>query len=170
MTRSLWLLSIALLPFGWFPRFPWLHAHAQWSDAVLAAAALSWLVLRIRARSLPRPGALHACLALYVGGAALSLATAPGAAAGNPWKLIGIAALVCMLLLTSDLASVPGARRGLAWAVALSGLLTAACALSGVLLHTFGLETPLVGPYGDLVPGPYARARAFLLHPNLYHC
>jgi hypothetical protein len=51
--------------------------------------------------------------------------------------------------------------------IAATGLLTAAAATGGAVLGMFGHPTVFIGGYGDLVPGPYARARAGLLHPNL---
>ena len=38
---SLYLTALALLPWSWFPPFPWLHERAQWSDVVFAAASLA---------------------------------------------------------------------------------------------------------------------------------
>ena len=35
---ALYLAALALLPWSWFPPFPWLHEHAQWRNAEGAPA------------------------------------------------------------------------------------------------------------------------------------
>jgi len=51
--------------------------------------------------------------------------------------------------------------------VAGTSLLVAVAAVVGVALAMAGRPTPLVGTYGDLLPGAYARAQAAFPHPNL---
>jgi hypothetical protein len=48
-----------------------------------------------------------------------------------------------------------------------TALLTTTAALVGEALFFAGVATPLVGSYGDLLPGNYARVQAGLPHPNL---
>jgi hypothetical protein len=187
----LYLGTLALLPWATWPRFPWLHEHAQWSDAVFALATLLWVLDRLRAGPLPRPRFVidpppcpsphrgratllhvrprlfHAGMALYLGAAAVSLALAEPRPESGPAKLLGLAMLVALALVTSDLAACPGATTAIARTVAGTSFAVAAAALAGVVLALLGRPTDLVGTYGDLVPGAYARAQAGFLHPNL---
>ena len=163
---GLFLAALALLPWAAVPPFPWLHPRAQWSDVVFAAAALAWLVARARTRSWPRVGLAEAGMAVYLGLAAVSLAHADPRPPSGGAKLLGMAMLGAWAVVTADLAP----RLGLpavARTVAVTTLLTAAAALTGVALFFLGVSTPFVGSYGDLVPGAYARAQAGLPHPNL---
>jgi hypothetical protein len=164
---ALYLLSLVLVPWTWFPPFPWLHVHAQWSDAILAAAVVVWTLDRWRSRDLPRLGMVHAAMGLYVATAATSLAlTDPPPVAGAP-KVLGMASLAALAIVTADLASRPGVWPWIVRVVAATTLLTAAGAVAGVGLFLVGIPTPLVGTYGDLRPGMYARAQAGFGHPNI---
>ncbi|HEV8482584.1 MAG TPA: O-antigen ligase family protein [Blastocatellia bacterium] len=165
---ALYLTSIALLPWTWFPPFPWLHEHAQWSDAVFAAAAAAWLIERWQLGDWPRLRPAHAALALYLLFASLSLLIAtPNPRAGAP-KLLGVAELCTLAFITSEIASRPGLSRSLARVVALTSLFTAAAALAGLLLFYAGVGSPLIGIYGELEPSPwYARVQACTYNPNL---
>jgi hypothetical protein len=163
----LYLATLALLPWSSWPRFPWLHAQAQWSDAVFAVAALVWAADRWRARTTAAPRLLHVGLAVYLVAAALSLALAEPRAESGSAKLLGLAMLVTLTLVTGDLAQRPGMAALIARTVAVTALLVAVAAGAGVVLAGLGIRTELVGTYGDLVPGAYARAQAGFLHPNL---
>lgn len=168
LTVALTLATLALLPWSWFPPFPWLHVHAQWSDAVFAAAAFCWLVER-RVSPLPfrfRPW--HGWLAAYLVWAALSWwFVAPDRRAGA-WKLLGTAELVVLAVVTADLASRPRVLGWMARVVAWNALAIAAAAGIGLALFYGGVRTPLIGPYGDLPSSPwYARMEAGTTNPNL---
>ena len=52
--HALFLAALALLPWAWFPPFPWIHEHAQWSDVLVAAAFVAWLVTPGRLQALRR--------------------------------------------------------------------------------------------------------------------
>src|SRR5437667_12641900 len=93
---AFYLLTIALLPWTWFPPFPWLHEHAQWSDATFALTAALWLVECSILRRWPRPRAVHGALALYIGAAALSLLFAAPDRHAGAMKLLGMCEL-CVL-------------------------------------------------------------------------
>ncbi len=165
---AFYIATLALLPWTWFPPFPWLHEHAQWSDVVFAVAAALWTVEQWRLRKIPRPRPAHVAIALYLLFALLSfLLTNPDQAA-SAWKLLGIAELCALAFITSDIAARPSAERAIAWAVAATSIVTAAAAVAGLLLFYAGVETRLVGTYGDLEPSEwYARAQAGFFHPNL---
>jgi hypothetical protein len=165
---TLYLASVALLPWTWFPPFPWLHEHAQWSDVVFAAAAAAWVVEQWRLRRFPRPRPAHAAIALYLLFAFLSfLLKTPGQPA-SAWKLIGIAELCALAFITSDIAARRDAGRAIARTVAAASLITAAAAVAGLVLFYAGVETRLTGSYGDLESSAwYARAQAGFFHPNL---
>jgi hypothetical protein len=125
-----------------------------------------WVIDRVKSGARPRLGLAEAGMAIYLGTALLSLlhADPPPPSAGA--KLLGMAMLVALAAVTADLVPrlgvVPVART-----VALTTLATAGAAVAGVVLFQLGIPTAFVGTYGDLVPGPYARAQAGLIHPNL---
>jgi O-Antigen ligase len=163
----LFLATLALLPWGGIVRFPWLHENAQWSDALFALATLAWAAGLLAARRLPRIRMVHAGLALYLGWAALSLVAAHPRPAAGPAKLLGVAMLVALAVVTSEMMARPGMPQAVARTITATSLLTAVAAAVGVALSYFGHITLLVGPCGDLLPGPLSRAQAGFTHPNL---
>ncbi|MFY9574423.1 MAG: O-antigen ligase family protein [Blastocatellia bacterium] len=168
LVLAFYLASLVLLPWTWFPPFPWLHEHAQWSDAVFAVTCVAWLIDRLRLDGLPRLRATHVALAAYFLLACASLFLAsPNPQAGAP-KLLGVAELCALAFITADLASRPGASRGITRAVAIASLLTAAAAAAGLLLFYGGVYTRFIGIYGELEPSPwYARVQSGTHNPNL---
>ncbi|MEK6320343.1 MAG: O-antigen ligase family protein, partial [Acidobacteriota bacterium] len=158
----------ALLPWTWFPPFPWLHEHAQWSDALFAATAVAWVIERWRLGKWPSLRPPHAGLALYFVFACLSLLlAAPNLREGGP-KLIGVAELCTLAFITSDLASRPGISPAIARAIAATSLVTFVAAIAGLVLFFTGVGSPLLGIYGELEPSPwYARVQAGTYNPNL---
>jgi hypothetical protein len=163
----LYLATLALLPFGGLVPFPWLHANAQWSDAVFALATLAWAGTLAAARRLPRLRLVHLGAGLYVGWAAVSLLVADPRPSSGPAKLLGMAMLAALMVVTSEMTARPGMPRAIGLTVATTSLLTAAAAVVGVALSATGRITPLVGVCGDLLPGPLYRAQAGFTHPNL---
>jgi len=163
----LFLATLALLPWGGIVRFRWLHENAQWSDALFALAALAWVAGLLATRRLPRVRMVHAGLALYLGWAALSLLAAEPRPAAGPAKLLGVAMLVALAVVTSEMMARPGMPAAVARTITATSLLTAVAAAVGVALSYFGHITPLVGTCGDLLPGPLSRAEGGFPHPNL---
>jgi len=165
---TLYLAALALLPWSWFPPFPWLHEHAQWSDPLIAASVAVWAVERRLAGGRFKLRPAHVAMGLYLAAATLSLlVAAPDKRAGS-LKLLGMLELVLLAALTSDLASRPGVLRLITRVVAATSLAAAAAAALGIVLFYVGAETRLIGTYGDLTPSRwYARAQAGLYHPNL---
>jgi hypothetical protein len=165
---ALYLTSLALLPWTWFPPFPWLHEHAQWSDAVFAATAVMWAIERCRLRPRLRLRPAQVALALYFLFACLSLLFAsPNLRAGAP-KLLGVAELCTLAFITSDLASRPAVSRNVARVIAITSLITAAAAIAGLVLFYAGVGSRLIGIYGELERSPwYARVQAGTYNPNL---
>jgi hypothetical protein len=166
-TLALYLGSLALLPWSWFPPFPWLHEHAQWSDAVFALTTVLWAFDRCRAKQWPSLRPLHAALAAYLAAAVLSFIIADPRPPAGLSKLLGIAELVALSVVTSDLAARGRMTAAMARVTAATMLATALAALAGQALFLIGTPTPLIGSYGDLLPGAYARSQAGLGHPNL---
>ena len=164
---ALYLTSLALLPWAWFPPFPWLHEHAQWSDAVFALAAALWSIERWRNKDWPRLGPMYAAMAFYLGAATLSLIfSSPDKQAGM-MKLLGLVELCALAVITSDLASRNGFRT-IVRVVAATSLAVAIAAIAGLILFYADVDTKLIGIYGELVPSRwYARAQAGFYNPNL---
>ncbi len=167
LSAILFLAMLALLPWGGLLPVRSLHEHAQWSDLVFAGAVACWGVGLVVARRLPRFRLVHAGLALYLGWAACSFAfVSPRAPAAAP-KLVGMAMLVALFVLTSEMMGRPGLRVAIGRTVTVTALLTALAAITGTILSAYGVITPLVGTCGDLLPGPLSRAQAGFMHPNL---
>jgi len=104
----------------------------------------------------------------YFGAATFSLVIGGPVRAVSAMKLLGIAELCLLTVVTSDLVSRAGVPRLVGRTILLTSLLTAAAALTGFIVFVCGGETHLVGRYGDLVASPwYARVQAGLYHPNL---
>jgi len=156
------------LPWSWFPPFPWLHQHAQWSDLVLAAAAVAWIVEKFRARERPTLRPTHIAVCLYFAFAALSFLVMSADWRSGGAKLLGISELCVFALITSDVARRPADLSAVGRVIAITSLVTAAAGIAGILLFYAGIETRLIGTYGDLVPSThYARAQAGFYQPNL---
>ena len=167
LVRVLYLATLAFIPWAALLPFPWIHENARWSDVLFALACLGWALGLALERRLPRLRALHAGLALYLGWAAVSLAFATPRQPNGPAKLLGLAMLAALLVVTSDLAGRPGMQAAIARTIAVTSLFTALAALVGVALSGYGILTPLVGTCGDLLPGPLSRAQAGFPHPNM---
>lgn len=163
----LYLVALGLLPWTWFPPFPWLHEHAQWSDVFLAAAAVAWVLERWRAGAALSLRPVHFAMALYLTGAALSVLLAAPDRHVAGLKFVGMVELSVIAVLTADLATDPRMVAAMARVIAITSLLMSAGALLGVALFYAGVQTSLIGGYGGLVPGSYARAQAGLYHPSL---
>ncbi|HWP42101.1 MAG TPA: O-antigen ligase family protein [Blastocatellia bacterium] len=162
-----YLASLALLPWSWFPPFPLPFHHAQWSDAVFSATAALWIAEKWRG-GWPQLKPVHLAIACYFAAAFLSLVFATPNKSYGALKLLGIAELCALAIITSDLASRPGATRAIARTVAVTSILAGAAAVAGVLLFYAGVRTRLTGTYGDLIPSAwYARAQAGAYQPNL---
>jgi hypothetical protein len=167
LARVLYLATLALLPWAALAPFPWLHENARWSDVVFALAAAAWAAGMLVERRLPGLRPVHAGLALYLGWAVVSLVAASPRPAAGPAKLLGLAMLAVLFVVTSDMMDRPGLPSAVGRTLAATSLLTAVAAVVGVVLSAYGKITPLVGTCGDLLPGPLSRAQAGFPHPNL---
>ncbi len=165
--RLLFLASLFLLPWGSFLPLRALHEHAYWGDVVFLLAALAWALSLLGERRLPRPRLVHAALLHYVGWAGVSYLYASPRAGSGAAKLVGMAMLAALFVVTSEMMRRPGMPEAIGRTVATTAFLSAMAAVAGVVLALFGHTTALVGPCGDLLPGPVSRAQAGFSHPNL---
>ena len=131
---TLYLGALALLPWSWFPPFPWLHKHAQWSDLVFAAAAVAWIAEKLWAQEWPAPRRTHVALGLYFAFAVLSFLLTTTDWSSGATKLLGIGELCMLAVITSDLALRPGVMPVMGRVIAITSLLTAAAGLAGIVL------------------------------------
>ena len=165
---ALYLLALAALGWKWLSPLSGLYERAGWSDALLALAALAWLWERVRGGDLPRPRGFHLALAAYVAATALSalFAEAQGTAARN---LLLVAELAVLALLTSEFASSRPGRDAVVLVVAALAAVTAALAAVGLALFYLGVDTSLVGAYGEqfIESDRYARVAAGFATPPL---
>src|SRR5207249_1723214 len=141
--------AVALLPWTWWPPFPWLHEHAQWADVVFAATAAAWMMGYVTAGQFPRFHPVFLAVGVYVGWAAVS-AVVSGSLRALP-KLVGIAELATIAILTADIAARPAVRRFATAIVSVSAVVLGAGAVLGEALFFLGIPTRLVGVYGDLM-------------------
>ncbi len=167
LTRVLFLLTLFLLPWGGLLRVRALHEHAQWSDLAFAVCVATGLAGCLVSRRLPKLRLVYIGIAFYLGWAALSLLRALPRPASGPAKLLGMGMLAALFVLTAEMMKRSGMPEAIGRTVAASALLASLASAAGVALSSFGVETPLVGGCGDLVPGPYLRAQAGFPHPNL---
>ncbi|PYU96368.1 MAG: hypothetical protein DMG08_02460, partial [Acidobacteria bacterium] len=144
-----YLTNLALLPWSKFPPFPWLHENAQWSDPVFAFTAVLWAVQCRKENRWPRAEGVYLAMAVYAGAATLSFFFASAHQPAGALKLLGLAELLMLAVITSDLARRPHFPRAMAWTLAISCI--------------------VVGLYGDhLVPSSwYARVRSVSGGPNV---
>ena len=70
---ALYVVAVAMLPWQWFPPFPWLHQHAQWGDVASAAAFVAWGIERARERPAWRPSPFQLACCVYLAFSAASL-------------------------------------------------------------------------------------------------
>lgn len=167
LTLRFYLKTLALLPWSWFPPFPWLHAHAQWSDVVFAVTAFLWLVERWRSGERPVLRLPHTAMAFYVGFAAISL-TASADKATGAMKLLGIAELCMLAVITADMAGRPKVLSLIVRVIAATSLVAALASVVGLILFYAHISTPLIGTYGDLMASSgYARVQAGTYQPNM---
>ena len=165
---ALYLAALAFLPWQSIPSFPWLAENAQWTDPLVAATAVAWLVEKRGELASRRIGAAELALAAYVAAAFASYFASSGAFGGGVENLVGVAELAVLAYLTADFASDPDALRMITWVVAGTSLLAAGAALAGLLLFYSGVHTRLVGSYGALLASnDYARVQAGMTHPAL---
>ncbi|MFN0121634.1 MAG: O-antigen ligase family protein [Blastocatellia bacterium] len=168
LVTALCLLTLFLLPWCWFPPFPWLHEHGQWSDVVFALTALAWACERLCARQWPVWRGADAALAVYLALAALSWALVTKDKTAGALKLLGMAELCALALITADLCARPGVMVMLVRVTVATTLLTCLAAWLGLALFYAGWDTRLTGTYGDLMASAwYARVQAGTYHPNL---
>lgn len=161
-------VTVALLPWSWFPPFPWLHRHAQWGDVAFALTAILWLFERWRAREWPQFHPMHVAIALYAVAATLSLLFASPDKRTGVWKLLGICELGALTVVLGDLAVRPCVSRLISKVIVATSLVSFAAAIAGLALFYSGNVTHLIGTYGELAPSSwYARVQAGTYQPNM---
>lgn len=164
----LYLVSLALLPWSWFPPFPWLHEHAQWSDAVFALATVAWAIDLCWTRRWKDLNAIHLMSMAYLAAALLSLVLGSSNPRLAAFRWFGTAELFMLLVVTSDLTADPSLSRSAGRVVALTSFSSAIASILGLLLFYAGMRTHLVGIYGDLIPSRYyARVEGGTYNPNV---
>jgi hypothetical protein len=156
--------ALALLPWSSFPHFPRLE-NAQWSDLLVAAAALAW-VLEQRREAFRAPTPAELALSVFVALAGLSFLFAPAGWGSTFGDFLGTVELAVLAFLTSRFAADRSAFQLIVRVVTATSLLVVGAALLGLALFYADVETSLVGSYGALVGSPdYARVQAALEHP-----
>ncbi|MGH9225984.1 MAG: hypothetical protein ACRD2W_19840 [Acidimicrobiales bacterium] len=149
------------------PAFPFASEHAQWSDVLVLAAAVAWLVEQRQAGFPFRIRVPHVAVGVYLVASGASLLVSPARHRGL-LLLAGMAGLGALFVLTSELTSDQRVHRAFVRTLAATAFLLGAASVVGLALFYAGRTTRLVGAYGDLVASTrYARAQAGFYHPNL---
>jgi hypothetical protein len=163
----LYLAALALLPWSSFPPFPWLHENAQWSDILVAGAAVAW-VAEQRGTDLRAPTLPELTLGLFVVLAGLSFIVAPAGYGSTFGDFVGAGELAVIAFLTSRFAAERWSFVLIVCVVTATSLLVVAAALVGLALFYADVQNSFVGGYGALVASAdYARVQAGLEHPAL---
>ena len=92
----------------------------QVSTLPLAFTAVLWAVQCRKENRWPRAEGAHLAIAAYAGAATLSFFFAAGHHPAGALKLLGLAELLMLAVITSDLARRPHFPRAMAWAPAIS--------------------------------------------------
>src|SRR5215216_2948624 len=157
---GLYLLALAALGFKWLSPISSIQEHGGWSDVLLAAAAVTWVIERALTRTFPRLRGFQLLLLAFVGLTLISalFAEAHGTAARN---LVLVAELAALAFLSSELASGRDGLNGIVFVVTAVALITAALAVVALALFYFDVHTSLTSGYGDLTASDrYARIAA----------
>jgi len=163
---GLYLLAIGTLGFKWASPLSSFYPQAIWSDVLIAASTVAWLITR-RAR-LPGFRAFHLALGLYVAAGALSLAFANDQSLGAKTVLL-MTELCVLAFLSSEFASEPARLEAIVWTVVLVTLYTVVLAIVGLILFYAGVHTSILGVYGQqyIASSRYARIAAGFESPPL---
>jgi O-Antigen ligase len=165
---ALYLAALAALGFKWLSPLDTFYARAIWSDLLVAAAAGLWLGDLARRRERPTLRIFHLALGLYLAAGVLSLGFAANQELGAKNVLL-MAELAVIAILTSEFASDPKRLTAIVLVIALVALYTAILAFVALALFYAGVETSLLGAYGEqFVPSDnYARVAAGFASPPL---
>ena len=154
---ALYLLALAAFPFKWLS--PFAHAQAGWIDVLLALATVVWIAEWVRRPTALHFRAVHLALAAYIFWLFVSALFAPekaSTAAEN--VLIGLE-LAALMLMTSDFARTPAARRQIAMVIFVVVLVTVVETVIGVLLFYTGTGSSLVNGYSSYLRSSHLYTR-----------
>jgi hypothetical protein len=157
---GLYLLALAALGFKWLSPISSVQEHGGWSDVLVAAAALAWLIDRVRTGTFPRPRAFHFLLLAFVALTLISALFAEDHATAARNVLLATE-LAVLAFLSSEFASARERLNGMVFVVAALALLTGVLAVTGLGLFYLDVHTSLLSGYGDLAASDrYARVAA----------
>jgi hypothetical protein len=128
-------------------------------------AALGALLAWRRGPRPPRGFAV--AVVLYIAWVLVAWGLADTPAAVPRAHLLGVVELGALALMASSLGQDAAFRRRFSLVAAVSIVLVFSACLIGLALAAGGIETVLVGTFGDLVAGGYRRVQGGLWHPNL---
>jgi hypothetical protein len=164
---ALYLLAIATLGFKWLSPLSFFYERAEWCDVFVAAAAVAWGLEWVRRPRMPSLRPFHLFLGLYVLLAAASMVAA-GATGTGLRNVLLIVELAVLALLSADFASEREGRQAIILVVAGVSLFTAALTAAGLALFYAGVDTGLLGGYGQLEESDlYTRVAAGFESPGL---
>jgi hypothetical protein len=105
-----------------------------WSDVVFATTFALWVVEKLREGKWPRFRPLHVAIALYLCAAAFSALLSSADRRVGLLKLVGIAELCALGVVTADLVARPRVPRFVGRVIVVTSLVTAAAAIVGIAL------------------------------------
>jgi hypothetical protein len=167
VSTRLYLISLFLIPWTWFPPFPWLHEHAQWADAFIAATVVAWM-FEGGLKTLRSLSSFDFALAAYFVFALLSFIFAsPDLRLAAP-KLVGTGELCALAFITSKFSALSGMGQKIGRVIAFTSIVIGGIAIVAMVSFYLGVPTRFIGIYGELQPSPwYARLQAGTRNPNL---
>jgi O-antigen ligase len=167
----LYLLALAALPFAGIAPLGVLNERSSWTDVCIAAAAVVWL-LEVRPRR--SDAAFGRLRGAYVAvGVFVALTAASAMLADDRRKalvtLLLTGELVVLMTMTAYHGRTRSGRNAIVVVMALGALATVAMAAVGLALFYLGLDTPLIGAYGEqfVASDAYARVAAGFGTPPL---
>ena len=168
---GLYLLALAALPFAGVAPLGVLNERSSWTDVLIAAAAIAWL-LEIRPRW--RDSAFDRLRGAYVAIGVFLALTAMSAVLADDRRealitVLLMGELVALMIMTAYHGRTRARRYAIVLVIALGALATIAMAAVGLASFYLGLDTPLIGPYGEqfVASGAYARVAAGFGTPPL---
>jgi hypothetical protein len=169
---ALYLAALAALPFAGIVPIGVLSEHSSWTDVLVGAAAVAWILEMGRAPRKHRAGPLRA---VYIAFGAFLASTALSALLAAPdhrdaaVDVLLSAELVVLALLTADYARSRKRLNAIVLVIALGAIATILLAALGVALFYLGFDTSLTGVYGEqfIASNSYVRAAAGFDSPPL---
>jgi hypothetical protein len=169
---GIYLAALGALPLAGIAPIGLLSERSSWTDVLLAAAVLAWVIEAVAARRKIGGGPLrgvYIALGVFLALSALSALLVADDRRDALVNVLLSAELVAMAVVTADYARERSKLNAIVLVIAAGALGTAVLAAVGVALFYMGLETSLTGVYGEqfIASESYVRVSAGFDSPPL---